>query len=134
MTNPRVVSNSNAGAVKKDEPQASINDIGEENSQALLVLEDLANSSFFSFSSLSLFLLLFFCLPLDFPACLPVPDPEFLLLLGDLDLDLDLDLFLDRSIDLDLDLLFPRIEKGKTPKYPGTITSGFVVPTVATFP
>ena len=108
MTNPKVVSKSNAGAVKKDESQASINETGEDNPISLLELVDLADSSFFSFSSLSLFLFLFFCLTLDFPACLPVPDLEFLPLLGDLDLDLVLDLFLD----LDRDLLFPKEEKG----------------------
>ena len=110
MTNPKVVSKSNAGAVKKDESQASINETGEENPISLLELVDLADSSFFSFSSLSLFLFLFFCLTLDFPACLPVPDPEFLPLLGDLDLDLDL--VLDLFLDLDRDLLFPKEEKG----------------------
>ena len=104
MTNPRVVSKNKAGAVKKDEFQASINDTGEENSKSLLELEDLADSSFFSFSSLSLFLFLLFCLVLDFPACLPVSD-RFLPLLGDLDLDRDLDL--DLFLDLDRDLLFP---------------------------
>ena len=104
MTNPKVVSNSNAGAVKKDESQASTNDAGEENSKSLLELEDFADSSFFSFSSLSLFLFLLFCLVLDFPACLPVSD-RFLPLLGDLDLDRDLDL--DFFLDLDRDLLFP---------------------------
>ena len=103
MTNPRVVSKSNAGAVKKDGSQASLNETGEENPKPLLVFEDLADSSFFSFSSLSLFLFLVFCLALDFPAC--PPDPEFLPLLGDLDLDLYLDL--DLSLDLDRDLLFP---------------------------
>ena len=107
MTNPKVVSKSNAGAVKKDESQASINETGEENPISLLELVDLADSSF---SSLSLFLFLFFCLTLDFPACLPVPDPEFLPLLGDLDLDLDL--VLDLFLDLDRDLLFPKEEKG----------------------
>ena len=110
MTNPKVVSKSNAGAVKKDESQASINETGEENPISLLELVDLADSSFFSFSSLSLFLFLFLCLTLDFPACLPVPDPEFLPLLGDLDLDLDL--VLDLFLDLDRDLLFPKEEKG----------------------
>ena len=118
MTNPRVVSKSKAGAVKKDESQASINDTGEEKSKSLLELEDLADSSFFSFSSLSLFLFLFFCLTLDFPACLPDPDPEFLGLLGDLDLVLDLDL--DLFLDLDRDLLFPKQEKGnQKPKKKG---------------
>lgn len=106
-TNPRVVSKSNAGAVKKDESQASVNEIGEENPKYLLVFEDLADPSFFSFSSLSLFLFLLFSLALDFPACLPDqdPDPEFLPLLGDVNLDLDLDLEL--FLDLDRDLLFP---------------------------
>ena len=105
MANPKIVSNSNAGAVKKDESQASTNDTGEENSKSLLEVEDLADSSFFS--SLSLFLFLLFCLVLDFPACLPdpEPDPEFLPLLGDLDLDRDLDL--DFFLHLDRDLLFP---------------------------
>ena len=102
MTNPRVVSKSNAGAVKKDESQASLNETVVENPKPLLVFEDLADSSF-SFSSLSLFLFLVFCLALDFPAC--PPDPEFLPLLGDLDLDVYLDL--DLSLDLDRDLLFP---------------------------
>ena len=120
MTNPKVVSNSNAGAVKKDESQASTNDAGEENSKSLLELIDFPDSSFFSFSSLSLFLFLLFCLVLDFPACLPDPDPnpEFLPLLGDLDLDRDLDL--DFFLDLDRDLLFPKQGKGlEKPKWKG---------------
>ena len=122
MINPKVVNKSKAGAVKKDESQASINDIGEENPKSLLAFEDLEDSSFLSFSSfssLSLFLFLLFCLFLDFP-CVPEPDPEFLPLLGDLDLDLDLDLFLDRSIDLDRDLFFPIKGGGnEKPKYQG---------------
>ena len=119
MTNPKAVSKSNAGAVKKDESHASVNETGEENPKFLLEFEDLADSSFLSFSFTSLPLLfLFFCLSLDFPDCLPDPDPdpEFLPLLGDLDLDLDLDLFLD----LDRDLLFPKQGKGKEkPKWKG---------------
>ena len=43
--NPKVVSNSRAGAVKKDESQASINERGEENSGCLLELESLTESS-----------------------------------------------------------------------------------------
>ena len=113
--NPKVVSKSIAGAVKKDESQASSNVVGDENTNSLLVLEDLVDSSF---SSLSPFLLLFLGLALGFflsrLSRLSAPDPEFLPLLGDLDLVLDLDFLL--GLDLDLDLLFPRQRKDENPK------------------
>ena len=47
-TNPRVVSNNRAGAMKKDESQASINERGEKNPGCLFEIESLAES----FSSL----------------------------------------------------------------------------------
>ena len=80
-TNPRVVSNSRAGAVKKDKSQASINERGEENSGSLLLFESLAESSFFSLSSLLLLLVLLllllpFGLGLGLAACLPDPDAD----------------------------------------------------------
>ena len=65
MTNPRVVSKSNAGAVKKDEPQASINEAGEENPKSLLEIG--------RFGRLLLLLLLILVF---------VPVPVLLLILG----------------------------------------------------
>ena len=53
---------------------------------------------------------LFSCITLDYTACFPGPDPEFLPLLKDLQLDTDLDLHL--FLDLVRDLLFTKTERG----------------------
>merc|ERR1712082_203264 len=105
-TRPKEVRSNRAGAVKKEESQASTWEEGEEKQGSLLLLESLAESSFLSSSFLLLlsWLLLLFLLPLpplgflDLLEPLPEPEPPaFLSLLGDFDLaqEWDLDLLLD---------------------------------------
>ena len=103
-TNPREVNNGMAGAVKKEEPQASIKEEGDEKRGSLLLPASLEEPSFFSSSLLSLLLLLLLLLPplpfppredlgpLPLPDCLPELELSCLPPLGDLDLSrLDLE-------------------------------------------